>query len=84
MATQKEYDESAGQYFTYDALCKNPDCKSVDLIQEGIVAETIYPYIFCGGCGNQILDLKPEGGDWTVIEEAFSYFGKMGALESNG
>ena len=80
MATQQEYDDSAGQFFTYDILCKNPECKLFDLIQEGIVAETIYPYIFCG-CKNQILDLKREGGDWEVVEEAFSYFGKMGSLE---
>lgn len=81
MATQEQYDNSAGLYFTYDALCKNSECKSFDLIQENIVAETIYPYIFCGGCNAQILNLKREDGDWEVIEEAFSYFGKMGALD---
>lgn len=80
MLTQADYDASAGQYFTYEVRCDNPQCSSFNLEYGGVQAETLYPYIMCGACGNQILNLKQEGSDWVVIEEARSFFEKIGML----
>jgi hypothetical protein len=77
MATQEQYDNSAGEFITYEVSCQNLECSSYDLEYGNVRAETIYPYIFCGSCGNQILKLKAEGKEWTFIEEAFSYFSKL-------
>jgi hypothetical protein len=77
MATQEEYDNSAGQFVIYEVRCDNPECSSFNFEYGGVQAETIYPYIMCGACGEQILNLKADGEEWKVIQEAFSYFGEM-------
>lgn len=77
MATQEEYDNSAGQFVTYDVRCENSGCSSFNLEYGDVQAETIYPYIMCGSCGSQILNLKAQGQDWQVIQEAFSYFEEL-------
>ena len=80
MATQEEYDNSAGQFMTYEVRCKNSGCSSYNFEYGDVQAETIYPYIMCGACGEQILNLKQEGSNWVVIEDARTFFQEIGML----
>jgi hypothetical protein len=80
MLTQENYNASAGQFFNYEVRCNNPECFSFNFVYGDVQAETIYPYILCGSCGDQILNLKKEGSDWVVIQEARAFFQEIGML----
>ena len=80
MVTKEDYDNSAGQYFIYEIKCTNQNCSVYNNEYGDIQAETIYPYIICGSCGEQITTIKQNGFDWITVEPARNFFNKIGML----
>lgn len=79
--TKEDYENSMENFFEYEVICNNSECPSVNKIQSKIRAETIYPYIFCGGCGQQVLNIKrSDSEDWELIDDAFTFFAEIGLI----
>ena len=78
---EEEYIATSDVSYTYYVVCKNDQCPSYNLEYGNVLAETEYPYILCGPCGQQTTNLKRYGdSEWSVIEDAQTFFSRIGTI----